>query len=66
MHGLDWRGQNVLEYIGTINIVAVGNAQPLALRLRLYQSKRFVGSRVACITHRKLKQKRRNENVNQK
>ena len=46
--------QDVRKHFRAVEIVAVGDAQPLALRLGLHETKRLVGRRVARVAHRVL------------
>lgn len=51
MSVLDLGVQNVHKHIRAVEIVAVGDAQPLALCLLLHVAKGLVGSGVARVTH---------------
>lgn len=51
MTALDLGVQNVHKHIRAVDIVAVRDAQPLALRLLLHVSKGLVGGGVARVAH---------------
>ena len=51
MSALDLGVQNIHKHIRAVEIVAVGDAQPLALRLFLHVAKGLVGGGVARVAH---------------